>query len=293
MSRRKILLLGASGQVGTELKRSFADADELIACDRKTADLSKPETLRALVGQLGPDIILNAAAYTAVDRAESEPELAMTINADAPRVLAEEAAKINALLVHYSTDYVFDGTKQTPWVETDEPNPLNVYGRTKLAGERAIQAVGGRYLIFRTSWVYGPHGQNFLLTMLRLGRERDQLRIVDDQFGAPTSSIAIADATRTIVDKALTEQTSSGVYHLTCGGETTWCSFARAIFAQQPGSKSPQVIAIPSGEYPTPARRPPNSVLSNAKLKAQFDVELPDWQNALEEVNERLTTQHT
>jgi dTDP-4-dehydrorhamnose reductase len=282
--RAKVLVLGAGGQVGTELQRSFAGAGEVIACDRKAADLSQPEMLRDLLRRLRPDVILNAAAYTVVDRAESEAELAMTINGEAPRVLAEEAAKLDALLVHYSTDYVFDGTKQSPWVENDVTNPLNTYGATKLAGERFIEEVGGRYLIFRTSWVYGPHGHNFLLTMLRLGRERDQLRIVDDQFGAPTSSPAIADATRAVVDVMQAGETAPGIYHLTCGGDTTWCGFAREIFARARVSKAPQVTGIPSNEYPTPAARPKNSVLSNEKLKSVYRVELPHWQTALDQV---------
>jgi dTDP-4-dehydrorhamnose reductase len=275
-----ILILGANGQVGTELQRSFADAGEVTAWDHRTADLSRPEELRPLVAQLRPTVILNAAAYTAVDRAESEPELAMTINAAAPRVLAEEAAKIDALLVHYSTDYIFDGSKKTPWREDDPANPLNVYGRTKLAGEQAIKNVDGRYLIFRTGWVYGPHGHNFLKTMLRLGSERDELKIVDDQFGAPTSSAAIADATRAILDK----EADHGVYHMTCGGATTWCRFAQEIFdqyQQQNEKKLARVIPIPSSEYPTPAKRPANSVLSNEKLWSSFEVALPDWQSAL------------
>jgi dTDP-4-dehydrorhamnose reductase len=284
----KFLILGANGQVGTELQRSFADAGEVIACDRQRADLSQPETLRDLVREIRPDVILNAAAYTAVDRAESEPELATIINRDAPRVLAEEALKLNALLLHYSTDYVFDGTKPSPWVETDGTNPLSVYGKSKLEGEQAIQQAGGRHLIFRTSWVYGPHGKNFLFTMLRLGKERDQLRIVDDQFGAPTSSIAIADATRAIANKALTTNVPLGIYHMTCGEETTWCRFAQEIFSQQSTGKSPQVIPIPSSEYPTPAQRPSNSVLSNEKLKSVFGVELPDWKKALKVVSASL-----
>jgi len=284
---QRILILGAGGQVGTELQRSFANAGDVTALDRKTADLSKPEELRPHIRQLQPNVILNAAAYTAVDRAESEPELALRINGEAPRVLAEEAVKLNALLVHYSTDYVFDGSKTSPWVESDTTNPLNVYGKTKLAGEQAIEETGGRYLIFRTSWVYGPHGHNFLLTMLRLGRERDQLKIVDDQFGAPTSSIAIADATRAAVKMAVTDETiSSGVYHLTCGGETTWCGFAKEIFAQhqlQADGKLPQIFPIPSREYPVPAVRPANSVLSNQKLQSSFGTALPDWRSALAE----------
>lgn len=288
MSQKQvILILGAGGQVGAELQRGFADAGEIVACDRSGADLSRPEELRPLIRQLKPSVILNAAAYTAVDRAESETELAMTINGVAPGVLAEEAAKIDTLLVHYSTDYVFDGSKKSPWVESDGTNPLNAYGQTKLAGESAIQAVGGKYFIFRTSWVYGPHGRNFLLTMLRLGRERDQLKIVDDQFGAPTSSLAIADATRAAVDKAMETAPEYGVYHLTCGGETTWCRFAQEIFSlqqRQTGERIPQVLPIPSREYPTPAARPANSVLSNQKLQTGFEIALPDWQSALIEV---------
>jgi len=291
MSQPIILILGTNGQVGTELQRSFANAGKVTACDRQRADLSKPEELRPLIRQLRPDVILNAAAYTAVDRAESEPELAMTINGDAPRVLAEEAAELDAVLVHYSTDYVFDGSKASPWVETDATNPLNVYGKTKLAGEKFIEAVGGKYFIFRTSWVYGPHGHNFLRTMLRLGRERDQLKIVDDQFGAPTSSIAIADATRTAVNAAMDGQSQYGIYHLTCGGETTWCRFAREIFAQhqkKSRAKAPEVSGIPSNEYPTPATRPANSVMSNKKLQSELKITLPAWQDALLETLEKL-----
>ena len=287
MSAEKvILILGASGQVGTELQRAFTGAGAVTAWNRDVADLSRPEDLRPLIRGLRPNVILNAAAYTAVDRAESEEDLALTINGAAPRVLAEEAAKLDAMLVHYSTDYVFDGSKESPWVESDPTNPLNAYGRTKLAGEQAIEEVGGKFFILRTSWVYGPHGHNFLLTMLRLGRKRDQLKIVDDQFGAPTSSLAIADATRTICDKAM-EEAIYGIYHLTCGGRTSWCEFAQEIFAQhdrKTGEKVPQVIPIPSSEYPTPAKRPANSVLSNEKLQSTYGVVLPDWKAALAEV---------
>lgn len=291
MSQPSILILGATGQVGTELLRSFADAGNVTAYDRQTADLSKPEELRPLIQRLHPDVILNAAAYTAVDKAESEPELAMAINGHATRVLAEEAAKLNALLVHYSTDYVFDGSKASPWIETDATNPLNVYGKTKLAGEQFIEAVCRKYFIFRTSWVYGPHGHNFLRTMLRLGREREQLKIIDDQFGAPTSSIAIANATRAAVNNAGNDQSQYGVYHLTCAGQTTWCKFAQEIFAlqkKQPGAKVPEVTAIPSSEYPTPATRPSNSVLSNEKLHTKLNIALPSWQEALLETMEKL-----
>jgi dTDP-4-dehydrorhamnose reductase len=296
-SRPRILIVGAYGQVGRELQRSFADAGEIIARDRDTVDLAAPDQVRAMVRSAAPAIILNAAAYTAVDRAESELEQAMAVNAKAPGILAEEALRAGALLVHYSTDYVFDGSKAGPWVETDEPNPLNVYGASKLAGEEVIQQAGGKYLIFRTSWVYGPHGQNFLLTMLRLGRERESLDIVDDQFGAPTSSIELADATHTIVDGVLAGQYGStenwaSLYHMTCSGSVSWCGFARAIFTRAQAlldGKTPEVNPILSSEYPTPAERPQNSVLSNEKLHGCFGVHLAPWQSALNEVLRRLT----
>lgn len=288
-----ILILGANGQVGTELQRSFADAGDVMALDHSRADLSNPESLRTVIHELRPAVILNAAAYTAVDRAETERELATAINATAPGVLAEEAASLNALLVHYSTDYVFNGSKTSPWLESDATAPPNFYGESKLDGELAIQAVGGKHLIFRTSWVYGPHGKNFLLTMLRFGRERDELRVVDDQTGAPTSSIAIADATRAAVDKVLSspQENRTGLYHLSCGGEVTWCGFARAIFERcsvQLQGKQPKVTAIRSEEFPTPAARPRNSVLSNERLKTCLGIELPSWQSALDEVVEKL-----
>ena len=195
----RILIVGAAGQLGVELQRSFAGFGTITAVDIDTVNIADENQARSLVRRVKPDVILNAAAYTAVDRAESEQSVAMTVNAEAPRVLAEEARELNALLVHYSTDYVFNGEKQQPWVETDIPDPMNVYGVSKLAGEKAVEQVGGRYLIFRTSWVYGPHGKNFLFTMLRLAGERDRLSIVDDQFGAPTTSIELANATRTVL----------------------------------------------------------------------------------------------
>ena len=291
-SRPRILIVGSAGQVGVELQRSFCDAGEITGRDRDTVDLAVPEQVREMVRSAEPDIILNAAAYTAVDRAESEPEVAMAVNAQSTRILAEEAKRTSALLVHYSTDYVFDGSKVGPWVETDKPNPQNVYGVSKLAGEEAIQQVGGKYLIFRTSWVYGPHGSNFLLTMLRLGRERDSLNIVDDQIGAPTTSIELANATCTIVSGVLTGQFGSesnwaGLYHMTCGGSVSWCGFAQAIFARsqaQLAGKSPTVHPIPSSAYPTPAKRPHNSVLSNEKLYERFGVRLSHWEIALDNV---------
>jgi dTDP-4-dehydrorhamnose reductase len=287
-----ILIVGAAGQVGRELQRTFAGCGPIVAVDRESVDLAVPAQVRELVRRVQPRIILNAAAYTAVDRAESEPALAMAINADAPRILAEEALRLDALLVHYSTDYVFDGSKPEPWSEDDAPNPLNVYGATKLAGEQAIQSVGGRTLIFRTSWVYGPHGQNFLFTMLRLARQRAQLSIVDDQFGSPTTSIELADATRAIVNGILAGQYGeprhwAGLYHMTSAQSTTWCGFAQAIFARAghllPG-KAPLVMPIATADYPTPARRPRNSVLSNAKLHDRFAVRLSPWPSALDAV---------
>lgn len=288
----KILITGTSGQLGTELLRSFGGAGELIPVSRDGADFASPDRLRAYVRELRPDIILNPAAYTAVDKAESEPELAMRVNGDAPRVLAEEARRTGALLVHYSTDYVFDGSKQDQWTEEDAPNPLGVYGATKLAGEQAIVQAGGNYLIFRTSWVYGPHGKNFLLTMLRLARERDRLTIVDDQRGAPTTSLELARATRRVVDGVLSgrfgeQDRWAGTYHMTCGGATSWCGFARAIFERVGRLRSgrvPEVVPISTADYPTPARRPLNSRLSNRKLKATFGVELAAWEAALDEV---------
>ncbi len=285
----RILIVGSNGQVGRELKRSFEGAGELLCFDRHNVDLADEKRVRSMIRDTQPDVILNAAAYTAVDRAESETDIAMAINATAPRILAEEAAHRRALLVHYSTDYVFDGTNREPWVESDSPNPLNVYGATKLAGEQAIQKVGGKYLILRTSWVYGPHGNNFLFTMMRLGKERDNLSIVDDQIGSPTTSIELADVTRWVVERAVSgqcglEQNWAALYHVTCAGSTSWFGFAREIFARAvalTGGKVPVLIPITTPEYPTPAKRPLYSVLSNAKLKETFGIELPGWESAL------------
>jgi dTDP-4-dehydrorhamnose reductase len=291
MSAKKILILGATGQVGLELRRSFADLGEVMACDRGTADLGFPEQIEKLIDETGPEIVLNAAAYTAVDKAETEPELAMTINAHAVGAMARACARRDALLVSYSTDYVFDGTKQGAWLESDAPNPLNVYGKSKLAGELAIEQAGGRHLILRTSWVYGPHGKNFYLTMLRLAKEKDQLGIVADQFGAPTSSIAIADATRAILDRAEGAADWSGVYHLTCQGKASWFEFAQLLFARslhQTEGRQPELRPLRSEEYPTPARRPGNSVLDNGKLERTFGVRLPAWQDAFDIVQKRM-----
>ena len=292
----RILIVGNAGQLGRELERLFAPVGPIVAVDRESVDLADPDQTRDLVRRSAPDVILNAAAYTAVDRAESEMALAHAINALAPRVLAEEAAERNALLVHYSTDYVFDGRKQEPWTEDDLPAPLSVYGASKLAGEQAVQNSRARYLIFRTSWVYGPHGSNFLLTMLRLARERDQLSIVDDQVGAPTTSIELARATHAIVTGVLagrfgSPQNWSGLYHMTCGGSVSWFGFAQAIFArasERLGVKVPELIPIDTKDYPTPAARPRYSVLSNAKLQARFAEKLLPWESALEETLQAL-----
>jgi dTDP-4-dehydrorhamnose reductase len=289
-SRPRILILGSTGQIGRELQRSLAGAGEVVSRDRKTVDFTAQEQVRNVVRSVAPDVIVNAAAYTAVDRAETEPDIAMAVNGKAPEVLAEEAARLGALLVHYSTDYVFDGSKAGAWVETDATNPLNTYGVSKLAGEEAIRRIGGKSLILRTSWVYGPHGSNFMLTMLRLGRERDQLKVVDDQIGAPTTSIELARATRTLVDGVLEGRfgpvsTWAGTYHLTCGGSVSWCGFARAIFARAKtalGGKQPVVRPIPTSEYPTPAKRPLNSLLSNHKINTLLGVRLAAWEDALD-----------
>lgn len=296
----RVLVSGARGQVGGEVAREFNGRAEVIAHDRATLDLANPAQIAQRVREAKPDVIVNAAAYTAVDRAEAEEEIAHAVNGTAPRMLAEEAKRAGALLVHYSTDYVFDGTKAGAYVETDAPRPLNAYGRTKLEGERSIAASSTPHIILRTSWVYGPQGQNFLLTMLRVAATRDELRVVDDQRGAPTSSRALARATLELFtrgDRSRAIEASDiarlkdapGLYHATAAGETTWFGFAQAIFAARSrqgggGFKSPRVVAIGSREYPTPARRPANSVLSNAKLNATFGVALADWREGLEEV---------
>jgi dTDP-4-dehydrorhamnose reductase len=273
----RILLTGGNGQVGWELLKALAPLGEIVAPDRAQLDLRDPARIREAVRAANADVIVNAAAYTAVDKAESERDAAFAVNAAAPGVLAEEAKKSGALLVHYSTDYVFDGAKAAPYVEEDEPNPLNVYGASKLAGERAIAASGCRYLILRTSWVYGPRGSNFMLTMLRLARERPELEVVDDQVGAPTSSLAIARATAQVLRPG-----THGTYHLSAAGQTSWCGFARAILARA-GSATP-VTAIRTEDYPTPARRPRNSRLNCTRLRADFGLALAPWEEQLAEV---------
>lgn len=293
----KILLLGKNGQVGWELQRSLSVLGEVVALDRSGADglcgdLANPQGLAQTVRRVQPQIIVNAAAYTAVDQAESEPELARRVNAEAPGVLAQEAARLGAWLVHYSSDYVFDGSGQQPWCETDAPAPLSVYGRTKLEGEQLIAASGCRHLIFRASWVYGARGGNFAKTMLRLAQERDSLSVVDDQFGAPTGADLLADVTAQAIRHVLPPTghnffTQPGIYHLAAGGETSWHGYARFVLdaARQAGvalkAGPDEVSPIPTTGYPTPAQRPLNSRLDTRKLQVAFGLSLPPWQQGV------------
>ena len=290
----KILITGKNGQVGFELQRSLAVLGEVIAVDRSDCDLSDPAAIRELVQRIRPDIIVNPAAHTAVDKAESEVELATALNTTAPQVLAEEAAKLGALLAHYSTDYVFDGTKEGAYLESDTTNPQSVYGKTKLAGEAAIRASGCRHLIFRTSWVFGAHGANFLKTMLRLMQQRDSLSVVADQIGAPTSASLIADVTAQIMAQYLRSpdqaQFDFGTFHLVAHGETSWHGYASLIntIANLQGYTlkvaSKDLKAIPATDYPVPAPRPANSRLNTQKLQDTFGVHLPDWTVGVQQV---------
>jgi dTDP-4-dehydrorhamnose reductase len=293
MTNRKILVLGRSGQVGWELRHKLACLGQVTGIGSPEIDFTKPDSIRNAVRAAEPAVIINAAAYTAVDKAETETEVAMAINGTAPGVLAEEAKRLGSILVHYSTDYVFDGTKQGAYLETDAPNPQNVYGKSKLAGDQAIQSVGGDYLILRTSWVYGARGSNFLLTMLRLANERDELRIVDDQTGAPTTSECVAQATANLLAQLLAPQGGglqgrSGIYNLTNAGETTWFGFAKAFLTKQYGTAMPNLIPIPTKEFPRPAKRPANSRLSGQRIEEAFGVVMPHWEVALSLVLETL-----
>lgn len=278
----KILLLGANGQVGWELQRSLAPVGNLHAAERSQADLEQPDRLRALVAQVQPDVIVNAAAHTAVDRAESEPDRARAINAEAPGLLAQLAAERGAWLVHYSTDYVFDGSGARPWTEDDATGPLSVYGRTKLAGEQAIRASGAKHLIFRTSWVYASRGGNFARTMLRLGAERELLRVIDDQIGAPAGADLIADVTAHALRQAMVHGTT-GTFHLAPTGHTSWYGYAQFVFDAARSLKPDlplkvqAVEAIPTSAYPTPAQRPLNSRLDTNRLRSTFGLHLPHW----------------
>jgi dTDP-4-dehydrorhamnose reductase len=300
-----ILLTGKTGQLGSELDRLLPKLGEVIAPDRKDLDLREPEKIRQIMRDAKPQLVVNAAAYTAVDAAETDQANALAVNAEAPRLLALEAKKIGAMLVHFSTDYIFDGSKQAPYVETDSPNPLNAYGRTKLTGEQAIRDSGAAHLIFRTSWVYATHGRNFLLTILRLATEREELKIVGDQVGAPTCAFDLAEATTRIVagiiagtKSQLTFPEASGTYHMTAAGQTTWYEFANAILDEAriaprdlpwlaSATKGRPLIArrvlpISTQEFHPPTRRPAYSVLSNTRLTQTFGVTLPDWRTQLQ-----------
>ncbi len=284
----KVLLLGKGGQVGWELQRSLAPLGELVALDFDStdfhADFGRPEQLAETVLKVRPDVIVNAAAHTAVDKAESEPDFARKLNATSPGVVAEAAKQIGALMVHYSTDYVFDGSGSKPWREDNATGPLSVYGRTKLEGEQLVAANCPRHLIFRTSWVYAARGGNFAKTMLRLAKERDRLTVIDDQFGAPTGAELLADVTAHAIRAALQDEKKTGLYHLVAGGETSWHGYAKFVVerAREAGVElkaSPSTVdAVPTSAFPTPATRPQNSRLDTNKLQSTFGLTLPHWQ---------------
>ena len=289
---RKILLTGKNGQVGWELRRTLAPLGDVVAVGHQEMDLADPDSIRRTIREVRPHLIVNSAAYTAVDKAESEPDLAMTINGVAPGIMAEEAKRLNAAIIHYSTDYVFDGAKKTPYSEEDIPNPLNVYGQTKLAGERAIQAASVPYLILRASWVYGTRGRNFLLTILKLAKERSELEIVDDQVGAPTWSRMLAEVTSQIVAQLFSPQRGSaipisdvrGIYHAVPTGSTSWHGFAAKILEGAPRQTMlapPKLTPIPTSDYPLPATRPQNSCLSSEKLMRTYGLAIPSWEESL------------
>lgn len=280
----RILLTGKNGQIGGELARTLAPLGEVVTFDRRGLDLSVPDQIVSTVRSVRPDVLVNAAAYTAVDRAESEPDTAHAINAVAVAILAEEAKRAGALFIHFSTDYVFDGTKEAPYVEEDHPNPLNVYGRSKLAGESAIRSVDGPHLILRTSWVYAARGKNFLMTIGRLLRERDELRVVSDQIGAPTSASTVAEVTAELLRRqgAVTLGAARGIYHATASGFASWHGFATEIARLERPDSPVRIVPIASTEYSSPARRPKNSRLSNEKLLQRFGIVMPRWEACLE-----------
>ena len=288
---RSFLVIGSRGQVGWELMRTLQPLGCVTGVDYPDLDLTRPESVRPWLNQTRPDVVVNAAAYTAVDRAEAEPDLARCVNATAPALLAEETRRRGAWLVHYSTDYVFDGHQKTPYREDAPPNPLNEYGRSKLAGDLAVQQAGGRHLIFRLCWVYGGRGQNFLRTMLRLFTTREEVRVVNDQWGAPTWSRHIAETTALALAHVLhapEPEAYCGLYHLAAGGVTTWHGFARAIWERMPAAvrRCREVVPITTAEYPTPARRPVRAVLDCDKLERVFGLRLPDWETSLRQVLE-------
>jgi dTDP-4-dehydrorhamnose reductase len=291
MERLNILLIGRVGQLGWELRRTLAPMAQLVCVDYPDIDLCNADSIRKWVRQSQPRLLINAAAYTAVDKAETELDRAMAINGVAPGILAEEAKKLGALMVHYSTDYVFDGTKTEPYVETDAPNPLGAYGRTKLAGDEAVRAAGGAHLLFRLCWVYGARGQNFMLTMMRLAREREKLRVVQDQVGCPTWSRMIAETSTLALRQVVMAKdwnAFTGTYHLAAAGQTSWHGFADAIVRYMPeqGRKCQVVEPIATSEYPLPAKRPAYSVLSCEKLRRTFGLQLPPWEESLKQVLE-------
>jgi dTDP-4-dehydrorhamnose reductase len=294
-----ILLLGSTGQLGATLNPLLEQIGETMATDRSVLDFTNPDKITDFVCHRKPSVIVNTAAYTAVDKAERESQLARAVNSGAPEALAHAARESGALLIHYSTDYVFDGSKGSPYIESDPVNPLNTYGLTKAEGEAAIQESGCKYLIFRTSWVYSERGANFLLTMLRLGRQRDELRIVDDQIGAPTSTHSLARATADIIHTYIAGEwleDKSGIYHMTDSGSTSWFGFAAAIFQRASrilGTREPRLTPITTAEYPTPARRPLNSRLSCEKLKATFGISMPPWEHSVDEVLHALAAQQS
>lgn len=296
---KKILITGKNGQVGWELQRSLARFGHITAIDQDDLDLTDSSKVREVVRDLHPDIIINPAAYTAVDKAESDSATATAVNAIAPGILAEEAAKLGAVLVHYSTDYVFDGSKPSPYTEDDLPNPQSVYGRSKLAGENAVRMAGGKHLILRTSWVYGVHGGNFIKTILRLAKERSELRIVADQFGAPTWARDLAQTTASILALWQTkgwDDSLSGLYHLTAAGRTNWHQYAEEIvrlarvYDTELAAKQLVIHPIATHEYPVPAKRPVNSVLANNKIADTFGIKLPAWQDSLAACMRELAT---
>jgi dTDP-4-dehydrorhamnose reductase len=293
----KILVTGKDGQVGFELQRALATLGEVVAVDQTDCDLADADAIRALVRRVAPDVIVHPAAYTAVDKAESDPQTAFAVNARAPGVLGEEAARIKALVVHYSTDYVFDGSKDGSYSEADQPAPQSVYGSTKLAGERALAEANPRHLILRTSWVVGAHGGNFAKTMLRLAAEREQLNVVADQFGAPTSAALLADLTAQLVRQYLREGADGfpyGTYHVAAAGETSWCDYARFVIAEALAAgktlkAAPDAVKpLATSEYPTPAKRPANSRLDTSHFRTTFGLRLPPWQEGVRHVLQQI-----
>ena len=284
MSPIRILLTGKNGQVGWELQRTLAVLGEVISVDHAAMDLANPDSIRNTIQEIKPNLIINTAAYTAVDKAETESAAAMKINGVAPGIIAEEAKKLGATMIHYSTDYVFDGSKTSAYTEVDATNPISVYGKTKLAGEEAIAAVGLPYLILRTSWIYSLRGDNFLLTVKKLAKERSELKIVSDQIGAPTWARTIAEATALTIARLPypLSDIPSGIYHMTSAGSTSWYGFTKAILEKLNDHHFPKIKAITTGEYPTPARRPANSTLSTEKISKTFGIALPHWEQGLE-----------